>query len=93
MAAVTPSTTLQVSMGSLKGTIARFVTTSVDSGDSWASAIPDVIAVFGTQIGSGSTATTTGFSSSFTASNGTIYMYPASEDATVTLLVLSGMAS
>ncbi len=92
MAAITPSTTLQASMGSFKCTLAKFVTTTVDSGDSWASGITDVVAIIPTQVGNASTASTTGIATSFTASSGTIYMFPAAENATVTLFVLSGLA-
>lgn len=92
MAAITPSTVQLASLGSLKGTIAKFVTTTVDNGDYWSSGITDIVAILGTQIGNGSTGTTTGLATSYTASNGTIFIYPASENATVTLLVLSGLA-
>lgn len=92
MAAKTPSTLFNVSIGSLKGTIARFEASGhdVDSGDYWASGITDVVSVFGNMKGSGSTASTTGLAVSFTATDGTIFMFPATESSYVDLLVLSG---
>jgi len=90
MAAITPSTLFNVSMGSLTGKIARFVTTSVDSGDSWSSGITDIVAIFPTKKEDGSNSSTTGIAVSFTATSGTIFMYPASENSTVDLLVLHG---
>jgi hypothetical protein len=89
MAAVTPTSTT-LSLGSVKGTLAYF--NSVDSGDGWASGIPDIVSVMGTMVGTGSTASTTGLGISYTATSGTIYMFPASENSIVQLLILSGGA-
>lgn len=92
MAAITPSTLLNASFGSLSGKIAKFVTTTVDNGDYWASGITDIVAVLATRVGAGSTASTTGVSVSFTASDGTIFIFPASENSIVNLIVLHGGA-
>lgn len=89
MAAVTPTIT-NLSLGSVKGTLAYF--NSVDSGDTWSSGITDIVAVFGNMVSNGSTASTTGFATSYTATTGVIYMQPASENSTVRVLVLSGGA-
>jgi len=92
MAAITPSTLLQASFGSLSCKIAKFVTTTVDSGDTWASGLTDIVEIIPIRKDAGSTASTTGISVSFTASSGTVSIFPASENSVVTLLVLHGAA-
>ena len=92
MASITPSTVLNTSVGSMRGTLAKFVTTTVNAGDYWTSSITDIVAIFCNQTADGSTHTTTGMAVSYTASNGTIWLYPASQAVTATILVLSAGA-
>ena len=90
MASITPSSVFALSMGSLGAKIARFEDTTVDSGDYWSSNITNIVAIFPMRMHAGSTASTTGISASFTATDGTIFMFPASENSEVDLLVLYG---
>jgi len=92
MAAITPSSLLQASFGSVSCKIAKFVTTTVDSGDTWSSGLTDIVDIIPIRKNAGSTGSTTGISVSFTASDGTISMFPASENSVVTLMVLHGGA-
>jgi hypothetical protein len=87
MAAVTPTVT-NLSLGSVSGKLAYF--NSVNSGDYWASSITDIVAIFGSIVGAGSTASTTSISTSWTATSGMIYLYPASQAKIVNLLVMAG---
>ena len=88
MASKTPSALYIESFGSMTGHIALM--TSMASGDHWLSSINNIVAVFSEQLGVPSSATTTGAQASFTATNGTIWLYCGTANAGVRLLVLSG---
>jgi hypothetical protein len=89
MAAVTPTSIKQVSLGNLKGIIADFANT-LDSADTWASGIPDIVWIGATQEDVAGTATSQGVGASWSGS--TITFYLGENDAAVRLLVLSGSA-
>lgn len=89
MAAVTPTIT-NLSLGSVFGKICYF--NSVNSGDGWSSGITDIVGIYGNVVGAGSTASTTGLGITHTTTNGTIYLFPATQASTVRLLVLHGGA-
>jgi len=88
MASKTPSALYIENMGSLTAHIA--VMSTAASGDWWASSITNIVGVFSEQLGVPSSATTTGAQASFTATNGTIWLYCGTASAGVRLLVLSG---
>ena len=87
MAAVTPTTTKQISVGSVKGIIADFANT-LDSGDTWASGIDDIVWIGATQEDVAGTATSTGCGASWSGSTVTFYL--GEDNSAVRLLVLSG---
>ena len=89
MAAITPSNTKQVSVGSLKGIIADFAATA-DNGDTWASGISDIVYVSATQEDASSTQGKIGCGASWSGS--TITLRLAEDNTAVRLLVLSGQA-
>ena len=89
MAAVTPTNTKQVSVGSLKGIIADFAAT-VDNEDTWASGIPDIVFVAATQ--EDSSATQGGIGAGASWSDSTITLRLGENNSAVRLLVLSGAA-
>lgn len=89
MAAVTPSSIKQVSLGSCKGIIANFANT-LDSGDTWASGIPDIVWVGATQEDVAGTQTSEGCGASWSGS--TITLYVGEDNSAVRLLVLTGAA-
>jgi hypothetical protein len=89
---VTPSNLSTQSMGSMKAYIAKFPGTNTDAGDYWLSTITDIQAIFACQGGAPSSNTTTGASASFTASSGTIWLYTATSNSPLTILVLAGYA-
>jgi hypothetical protein len=89
MAAVTPTTVTEVSVGNLKGTIAVFANT-LDTSDTWASGIPNIVFLIPTQEDVAGTATSQGVGASFSGS--TITFYIGEDNAAVRLLVLSGQA-
>lgn len=90
MAAVTPTSTKQVSVGSLKGIIADFANTT-DNADTWASGIPDIVYVAATQEDASSTQGKIGAGASWSGS--TITFRLAEDNTAVRLLVLSGSAN
>jgi len=89
MAAVTPSSIRQVSIGSAKGIIANFANT-LDDGDTWASAIPDIIFIACTQEDTAGTQAATGAGASWSGS--TVTFHIGEDNSAVRLLVLSGSA-
>lgn len=89
MAAVTPTTVKRISLGSCTAHIANFANT-LDSADTWASGIPDIIFVAATQEDVAGTATSEGVGASWSGS--TITFYLGEDNAAVRLLVLSGQA-
>jgi hypothetical protein len=86
MAAVTPATLTQFSVGDLKGYYASFADTT-DTGDTWASGIPGIVAVFASQGGAVTTQASAGAGASFSGSTVTIYL--GEDDTAVNLLVLA----
>lgn len=89
MAVVTPTSTKQVSVGSLKGIIADFAA-STDNGDTWASGIPDIVFIAATQEDASETQGGIGAGASWSGS--TITLRLGEENSAVRLLVLSGQA-
>ena len=87
MAAITPTSIKQVSVGSLKGVIADFANTA-DTNDTWASGIPDIVYVAATQEDASSTQGKIGCGASWSGSTITLYM--GENDSAIRLLVLSG---
>lgn len=86
MAAVTPATLTQFSIGDLKGHFATFANTT-DTGDTWASGIPGIVGVMACQGDASGTQTSTGSGASFSGS--TITLYTAENNTTINLIVLS----
>lgn len=89
MAAVTPTSTKQISLGGVKGIIADFANT-LDSGDTWSSGIPDIVWIGATQEDVAGTQTSEGCGASWSGS--TITLYVGENNSAVRLLVLSGSA-
>jgi len=89
MAAVTPSSIKRISLGSCTGIIANFANT-LDSGDTWASGIPDIVYICATQEDVAGTATSEGCGASWSGSTITFYLGEA--DGAVRLLVITGSA-
>ena len=90
MALASPSNLWIASFGSLKGTLAKIP--QVTSGDYWTSSIQDIVFANVTINHAGSTASTTGCGVSWTASSGTVYLFPATVSSTVLLTLYSGLA-
>ena len=88
MAAVTPSSQTQLSVGSLSGIIADFAAT-LDDADTWASNIDNIVWVGCTQEDTAGTQASTGAGASF-ASDGTITFHLGEDNSAVRLLVLYG---
>lgn len=91
MAAVTPTSVKQISVGSLSGIVASFAATT-DDADTWASTIPNIVWVSATQADTAGTQAATGAGASF-ASNGTVTLHIGEDDSAIELLVLYGSAS
>jgi hypothetical protein len=89
MAAVTPTSVKQISVGSTKGIIASFAATT-DDADTWASAIDDIVFVSATQADTAGTQASTGAGASFSGSTVTFHL--GEDNSAVELLVLSGSA-
>lgn len=66
MAAITPSSLVRESMGSLTLHIASFITTTIDDADTWASNIPGVVAVWSCVTENPASTTDTGLAVSVT---------------------------
>jgi len=88
MAAVTPTSTTQLSVGSLSGFIADFAATT-DDADTWASSIDNIAFIAVTQEDTSGTQAATGAGASF-AADGTITFHLGEDDSAVRLLVLYG---
>lgn len=86
MAAVTPASLTQFSVGDLKGYYASFANTT-DTGDTWASGIPGIVAVFASQGDAVGTQASAGAGASFSGS--TVTMYLGEDNTVVNLLVLA----
>jgi hypothetical protein len=91
MAAITPSSIRNISLGSALGTIADFANTA-DDADTWASGIPDIIGVIITQEDTAGTQASTGIGASFAAATGTITFHIGEDNSAFRLIVLSGQA-
>lgn len=91
MAAVTPSTIREVSVGSSKAVIADFANTT-DDADTWTSGINDIIFITATQEDTAGTATSQGVGASFVASTGVITFHVGEDNAAIRLLVMRGQA-
>lgn len=89
MAAITPSSVKQISMGSVSAYIANFANTA-DNGDTWASGIPNIIHVVATQGDASAVQAATGAGASYSGS--TITLHLAEDNSAVNLLVLAGSA-
>lgn len=91
MAAVTPTSVKQISVGSLSGIIAEFAATT-DNADTWSSTIPNLVWTSAEQADTSGTQAATGAGSSFDA-NGVITFHLGEDNSAVSLLVLYGSAS
>lgn len=91
MAAVTPTTVTQISVGSTKGIIASFAATT-DDADTWTSGIPDIVFVSATQADTAGTQAATGAGASFSAA-GVVTFHIGEDNSAIELLVLSGSTS
>jgi len=89
MAAVTPTSTKQISVGSTIGYIASFAATT-DDADTWASGIPNIVFVSATQADTAGTQAATGAGASFSGS--TVTFHIGEDNSAVELLVLAGSA-
>lgn len=85
MAAVTPTSTIRESFGSLTAHIAVFANTT-DDADTWASGIPGIIGVFASQEDTAGTQAATGAGASFSGS--TITFHLGEDNSAVRLLVV-----
>lgn len=86
MAAVTPTSIKQISVGSTKGIIASFAATT-DDADTWASGIDGIVWVSATQADASGTQAATGAGAS--ASGSTVTIFLAEDNTAVEVLVLS----
>ena len=86
MAAVTPSTLIEESMGSLKLHIARFAATT-DDADTWASGIPGIVSVMANQSDTAGTQAATGAGASFSGS--TVTFHIGEDNSAIELWVVS----
>ena len=86
MAAVTPTTVVRHSFGSLTATIAAFAATT-DDADTWASGIPGINAIIATQEDTAGTQAATGAGASFSGS--TITFHIGEDNSAVRIVVLS----
>lgn len=86
MAAVTPSTLYRENLGSTTLYIANFANT-VDTGDTWASAIPGIMSVMGCQADAPGTQGSTGAGASFSGT--TITLHIGEDNSAVTVWVLA----
>ena len=86
MPAVTPTTVTTESFGSLKATIAAFAATT-DNADTWASAIPGIVAIIATQEDTAGVQAATGCGASFSGS--TITFHIGEDNSAIRLVVLS----
>ena len=89
MAAVTPSTIRQISLGSCTAIIADFAATT-DDADTWSSGLSNIIFVAATQEDTAGTQAATGCGASW--SGGTITFHIGEDNSAVRLLVLTGTA-
>ncbi len=89
MAAVTPTTTKRISLGSVTAFICSFANTT-DNADTWASGIPNIVHVIATQADTAGTAAATGAGASFSGEDITFHI--GEDDSAVELLVLAGEA-
>ena len=87
MAAVTPSSVAQHSLGSLTLYIATFANTT-DNGDTWDSGITDIVKTWANQADAPGTQTSTGAGSSHSSDVITIYL--AEDNSAVEVFVLAG---
>lgn len=90
MAAVTPTSTKRINMGSVTGFICSFANTT-DNADTWASGIPNIVFVSPTGADAVGTQASQGAGASFSGS--TITFHLGEDDSAVELLVLAGSAS
>ncbi len=89
MAAVTPSSVKQISMGSVSAFICSFAATT-DDADTWASGIPNIVHVIANQADTAGTQAATGAGASFSGS--TVTFHIGEDNSAVELLVLAGSA-
>lgn len=89
MAAVTPTSTKQINMGSVTAYICSFAATT-DDADTWTSGIEDIVHVIATQADTAGTQAATGGGASF--SGETVTFHLGEDNSAVELLVLAGSA-
>lgn len=91
--AFTPTYIRVASLGSLKLTIAETNGATATASDSWASAIPDIVAILPYWNTSAALTTPTSITASWTASSGTIWIVKEAVNTATAfnILVLSGM--
>ena len=87
MAAVIPTSTREISVGSTKGIIASFAATTDDL-DTWTSGITGIVFVSATQADTAGTQAATGAGASFSAA-GVVTFHIGEDNSAVELLVLS----
>ena len=90
MAAKTPDTVTQESMGSLNLHICNFKTTDIDDGDSWTSYIPGIVSVWGQLTNSPGAVSDTGLTVSVSNfATGQIYFYTGPDNRNADIYVMS----
>jgi len=90
MAAVIPTTVTTSNMGSFTAHVAAFANTT-DDADTWASGIPDIVAIIVTQEDTAGTQAATGAGASFSGS--TITFHIGEDNSAIRLVVLSGLTA
>ena len=88
MAAVTPTSIKQISVGSVSGIIASFAATT-DDADTWTSGIPNIIFVSPTGADAVGTQASQGAGASFSAA-GVVTFHLGEDNSAVELLVMAG---
>lgn len=91
MAAITPTSVHQASLGSMKLTVGKF--SSISQGDYWETGIKDIIFAIPvmTQLPVSATAAGTGIT--FTAATGVVHVTVTDPAGTGNIMLLSGMSS
>ena len=92
MAAVTPSSTTQLSLGSSTGLIAVFANT-LDNADTWTTGLTDIVHIVPTQADASGVQAATGCGVSWVASTGVVTFHLAEDNTAVRLLIYRGSTS
>lgn len=91
MAAVTPSSVREISVGSTTGLIAVFANT-LDTADTWTTGLTDIVHIIPTQADASGVQAATGAGVSWVSATGIVTFHLAEDNTAVRLLVLRGTA-